>query len=227
MIIRGQVAIGELMIWNWMYSMYSMYGVCDVDEGQDLSYCKSQSYLDFLRIITGLVQHIVHLYKCKLCVLCVYRVVEGKAVFMCGLQGMVVVMTTAIVMATRPACGPSRLIRPLMMDERLCMTRAAPPHSPRRLATAARGTPRQEWWVGSCWVTVFGLICVSMCIFMPCCNQMQSMIDQHRMAIWRIWLWLLKWLWSRFKYQPWTPTHWNVQLVLPPGCQVYAEGWWV
>lgn len=55
------------------------------------------------------------------------RAAVGKAASMCGPREMVVAMTTATVMDTPPACGPSLLIQPSMMDALHFMTKAAHP----------------------------------------------------------------------------------------------------
>lgn len=54
-------------------------------------------------------------------------------------------MMTAIVMVMHPACGPSPLTQPLMMDAQLFMMKAALPRSLRLSAMAGRETQKQGW----------------------------------------------------------------------------------
>ena len=66
---------------------------------------------------------------------------------MCGLPGMVVQMTTVIVMAMQLVCGPFPLTLLPMTDKRLVTTSPAHPLWPPLLATARVDTRMLAWYV--------------------------------------------------------------------------------
>lgn len=69
----------------------------------------------------------------------------GKAASMCGPPETVVAMMTVTATDTPPACGPSLLTQPSMMDALRSTMKAAPPPSPPPSATAVNETLKQAW----------------------------------------------------------------------------------